>query len=402
MSGMASMDTDGPLAGIRVVDFTIALSGPLSTTLLGDQGASIVKVERPGMGDIARWTGMAVNGVTAVFLAANRGKRSIAIDLQSEEGREIALSLVERADVVVQNFRPGVMDKLGLGYGAARARNPNVIYVSVSGYGSSGPYHDRSAYDTSIQGYAGFAANQAGPDGAPKFLHQLAADKVTALFAAQAISAALFARERGAGGQHIELSMADAVVSFLWVDSAGNEVLMDADGSKNSAMAAGFEPIRFIDGWGIVAPTSAADFTGMCRAFGVEGHNDPRVATIEQRRLNRDFADTLVDMCHAHASNMTKAQATSRLEAERVPFSIILHPSEIIVDPHAVATGMFEEGVHPVAGRVRLPRHPILYSETPARLGCHAPRVGEHTDAILEELGRADEIGRLRAAGVVA
>jgi crotonobetainyl-CoA:carnitine CoA-transferase CaiB-like acyl-CoA transferase len=248
------MSGPGPLEGIRILDFSIAVTGPLATTLLADQGATVVKIERPGIGDIARWTGVAVNGMTAVFLVCNRGKRSIVLDLQQSEGVDIALRLAAEADVVVQNFRPGVMDRMGLGYDAVRALNPDVVYVSLSGYGSVGPYRDRSAYDTAIQGYAGFATNQAGEDGVPVFLHQVAADKVTALFASQAITAALFARGCGRGGQHIQLSMADAVVSFLWADSAGNEVLLESDGSMNSSFVAGFQPFRFEDGWGVIAP----------------------------------------------------------------------------------------------------------------------------------------------------
>jgi crotonobetainyl-CoA:carnitine CoA-transferase CaiB-like acyl-CoA transferase len=395
------MSSVGPLDGIRILDFSIAVTGPLATTLLADQGATVVKVERPGMGDIARWTGVAVNGMTAVFLVCNRGKRSIALDLQQPEGVDIARLLAAEADVVVQNFRPGVMDRLGLGYEAVRASRPDVVYVSLSGYGSVGPYRDRSAYDTAIQGYGGFATNQAEEAGVPVFLHQVAADKVTALFASQAITAALFARSCGRGGQHVQLSMADAVVSFLWADSAGNEVLLESDGSMNSSFVAGFRPFRFEDGWGVIAPTSDSDFAGMCRALDVDGYDDPRVATIAQRRNNRDLSNALMDLCYAKAAHLTKAEATRRLEAERVPFSMILSPQEIVVDPHALAVGMFEQRDHHVTGRTRLPRHPALFGATPARLAPGAPALGEHSDAILAELGLADRTSELRAKGVV-
>ena len=204
---------------------------------MADQGASVIKVERPGIGDIARWVGVSVNGMSSLYLVCNRGKRSIAVDLQTPAGLDIVRRLAADTDVLIQNFRPGVMDKLGLGYDDVRAINADVVYVSLSGFGTTGPYRDRSAYDTVIQAYGGLAANQSDPDdGIPVFLRQTAADKVTALYAAQAISAALYARERGKGGQHIELSMMDAVVSFLWADSAANEVLLEADGSQNSQL----------------------------------------------------------------------------------------------------------------------------------------------------------------------
>ena len=220
-------ERSGPLRGIRVLDFSIALTGPYAAALMADQGADVVKVERPGIGDLGRWVGVSVNGMSALYFTCNRGKRSIALDLHQPEGVEIALRLAAESDVIVENYRPGVMEKLGLGYDAVRARNPDIVYASLTGFGSEGPYRDRSAYDTVIQAYGGFAINQADPTdgGMPVFLRQTAADKVTALYASQAITAALFARANGDGGQHLELSMMDSVVSFLWADAAGNEVL---------------------------------------------------------------------------------------------------------------------------------------------------------------------------------
>jgi crotonobetainyl-CoA:carnitine CoA-transferase CaiB-like acyl-CoA transferase len=393
----------GPLSGIRVLEFAIALTGPYAIALLADQGADVVKVERPGIGDIARWVGVAVNDMSAFFVVCNRGKRSIVLDLQQPQGVEIALRLAADVDVVVENFRPGVMERLGLGYEHVRAVNPDVVYASLTGFGSEGPYRDRSAYDTVIQAYGGFAVNQADPEnGLPVFLRQPAADKVTALVASQAITAALLARANGAGGQHLELSMVDAVVSFLWADSAGNEVLLDSDRSMNSSFVAGFRPMRFEDGWGIVTPTSDADFAGMCRALGVEGYDDPRVATIGERRKHREVMEPIMDMVYAQAANLTMAAATARFEAERVPFAMILSPEQLTRDEHAVAIGLFEEHEHRIVGRTRVPRHPTRFRGTPAQLGTASPGLGEHTDAILAELGLGDEIEELRGSGAVA
>ncbi len=395
-------EATGPLSGLKVLDLSIALTGPYAAALLADQGAEVTKVERPGIGDIARWVGVAVNGMSAFYLACNRGKRCIAVDLSTDEGRDIVLQMAADADVIIQNFRPGVIDRLGLGYDAVREINPDVVYASISGYGPVGPYRDRSAYDTSIQAYAGFAATQAELDGPPTFIKQNAADKVSALYACQAITAALFARASGRGGQHLELGMADACVSFLWAEAAGNEVLLGADGSMPSSFNAGFAPMRFLDGWGIVVPTTDADFAGMCKALDVPGWDDPRVKTVGERRKNRDVLEPIMDMCYAMAANLTQAEAIERFERERVAFAMVLSAAEMVDDPHAIAIGMFEEFDHPVVGRARLPRHPTQFHATPASLGFGAPALGQHTDDVLGELGLGAQIERLRAAGIVA
>ena len=393
---------NGPMSGIKVLDFSIALTGPYAAALLADQGAEVIKVERPGIGDIARYVGVMVNGMSALYLVCNRGKRSIAVDVQTPEGVDIVRRIAADVDVVIENFRPGVMDRLGLGYADITADNPDVVYASLSGFGDEGPYRDRSAYDTVIQAYGGIAANQADPDdGVPTFLRQTVADKVTALYATQAITAALFARARGRGGQHVKLAMADAVVSFLWADAAGNEVMLDADGSQASSFVAGFQPMRFLDGWGIVTPTSDHDFAGMCKALDVDGWDDPRIATVGERIKNRDVLSPIMDMVYAMAANLTMEEATVRFERERVPFSMILTSDQLTRDPHAVAVGMFEEADHHIAGRTRLPRHPARFGSTPAALTGGSPGLGEHTDEILAELGLGDRIDALREKAIV-
>ena len=392
-----------PFEGIRITDLSIALTGPYASALLADQGADVVKVERVGFGDIARWVGVAVNGISALFQACNRGKRSIAVDISSPDGQEIVRRLAAQSDVFIQNFRPGALDRAGLGWKELSGENPNLIYVSLSGFGSVGPYAHKGAYDTVIQAYAGLAMNQSDPDdGTPVFLRQTAADKITALYAVQAITAALFARERGLGGQHIELSMTDAVVSFLWADAAGNEMMLDSDHTMNSSFVQGSRPFRFIDGWGIATPTADADFHGMCRALGVEGHDDPRVATIVERRKNPEATADIMRACHAAAGNFTVAEVLATMDEHRVPFGLVVAPADLPDDPHAIAMGLFEESVHPLAGRLRQPRHPARFAETPAALGGPAPTLGQHTDEILEELGLGAAVEALRASGAVA
>jgi crotonobetainyl-CoA:carnitine CoA-transferase CaiB-like acyl-CoA transferase len=391
------------MKGIRVIDCSIALTGPYAIALLADQGADVVKVERPGFGDIARYVGVSVNGTSALFTMCNRGKRSIAVDITKPAGRDVVIELAKGADVFIENFRPDVLDRAGLGYDALSGANPELVYASLTGFGPEGPYAHKSAYDTVIQAYGGFGANQADPDtGEPRFLNQTAADKVTAMFAAQAITAALLARERGAGGQHVELSMLDAVVSFLWADAAGNEVLLDSDRSMKSSFSSNFKAFRFTDGYGVVTPTSDSDFAGMCKGFGVEGADDPRVATIVERAQNRDFMQVIMSRCYEAAAKLSIEEAMARLEAERVPCGVVIAPEDLPDDPHARAIGLFEESVDPVVGRVRRPRHPARFSSTVSELGTVAPALGQHTDEILAEVGLGAETAGLRADGAVS
>jgi crotonobetainyl-CoA:carnitine CoA-transferase CaiB-like acyl-CoA transferase len=396
------MNDTGPLRGIRVLDLSIAATGPYAAAMMADQGADVIKIERPGVGDIARYIGVQVEGISALYQICNRGKRSVALDLSSEEGRDVAHRLAATCDVVMQNWRPGVAEKLGVGY--EDLKRDDLVYVSVSAFGDEGPYATRGAYDTVIQAAAGVADAQADPGtGAPEFVRQVMGDKVTALTVSQAVTAALFARERGDGGQHVKLSMLDAVVSFLWIDCAGNEVLRDGDGSQPRSFSSLAVPISFTDGYGMVTPTSDHDFVGMCKAFGVEGHDDPKVKTATLRQQNRDRMAELIGGCYVNAAGMTTAEAVERMEAERVPYGLVQTPAGLADDPQAQAIGLLVDDVHPVAGRIRQPRHPILFEATPAELGGPAPIIGQHTDSVLGELGLAEaDITALRESGAIA
>jgi crotonobetainyl-CoA:carnitine CoA-transferase CaiB-like acyl-CoA transferase len=406
----------GPLAGIRIVDASIALSGPWAVGILADQGADVVKIEPPGIGDIGRWVGPAIGGVSAMAQIANRGKRSIALDLRQQAGRDIARALAERADVFVQNFRPGVIERLGLGYADLSAANPRLVYVSISGFGATGPYAHKSAYDPVVQAYGGLAAVQAGAGGEPQLIRHTAADKITSLTAAQAITAALLARERTASraqraegtprpagaGQHLELSMLESVVNFVWADAAGNEVLLDSDGKQPSSFSRDQKLWPTKDGYVIAAPVSDDDVAAICRGVGVDGYDDPKVATIIARRQNPEAFQALLRRVYAAVGNMTTADAIRGMEAERAPCGVVLGPRELHLDPQVVALGLLEDSVHPAAGRLRQPRPAARFAATPALTGAPAPTIGQHTDEILAELGMGGQIAALRAARAVA
>ena len=393
----------GPLHGVRVVEMSVAVTGPLAVTLLVDQGADVVKVEEPGYGDQGRYVGVASGGISALFQMCNRGKRSIAVDCTDHRGRETVLDLCAGADVFVQNMRPGVIERLGLGYDTVSARNPDIVYLSLSGFGPDGPYAHRRVYDSVIQAQSGLVGNQTGiNDESPRFLRQAAADKITAYTAAQAVTSALFARERGAGGQHVQLAMLDAAVGFLFADSAAHEVALDNDQPHLAqSFSAHQRAIAFADGHAVVAAVTDSEFHGMARAVGVDS-SDPRVATMTDRQKNRPQTSEVFRAVHAAAATMPLAEAVEALDRHQVPFGVVLGVEDIAADAQAVHNEIFTEHDHPHMGRIRQPRPAPRFSATPAELRePSSPAHGEHTDEVLTELGWGHRIDELRADGVI-
>ena len=388
--------------GIRIVDLSIALTGPLAAGMLVDQGASCVKVEQAPTGDLIRWLGSTVAGISSMFQVANRGKRSIVVDLRHADGLAIIRDLIAEADVLVQNFRPGVAERLGVAYDDVRSIRPDIVYADLTGFGPGGPYSQRRAYDTVIQAQSGLAASQTGiNDDQPKFLKQLVCDKVTAYTACQAITAALFARDRGAGGQHLELSMLDACIAFLFVDGADHEVVLDGDHSGPQSVAANNTPLVFDGGFAAVTVPSDDEFHGLASAMGVDS-SDPDLATIRDRARNRDKAMAVHRAVRQRATGFTVAEAEALLEANQVPFGIVRAVDEVVGDPQVVANEVFSEFDHPAAGRVRHHRPPTRFHGTPCELRePAAPTLGQHSDEIVAQTGRADLIDELRASGII-
>ena len=364
----------GPLEGVRVLDFATALAGPWAAGILADQGADVIKIEQPG-GDFSRSAGTVHGTVSAMWHLANRGKRSVVLDLRSEEGRRVAVELAATADMVVQNFRPGVAERLGVGYEQLRAVNDELIFVAVTGFGLDGPYAGRQAFDSIVQSVSGMAHVHGSPDGEPALCVETIADKVTALTAAQAAVAALFARERGGGGQRVDVPMLDATIAFLWMDMAGPQTLLDATDDETEPVGGVRRFIRFTDGWGMVSIHRPVDLRGAAEAFGV-APDDPSASLGDETR----------DAVRSAVSGLSLETAGARLATARVPFGPARTLDDVHLDPHVVASGVFTESVHPQGGLIREPRPPVRFSATPTGVPAPSPAVGEHTDDVLGRL----------------
>jgi crotonobetainyl-CoA:carnitine CoA-transferase CaiB-like acyl-CoA transferase len=390
----------GPLSGIRIVDLTAMASGPLATATLGDQGADVIKVEPPGTGDLIRQLGNTRGGMSAVFANLNRSKRSIVLDLRQARGVEIVQALAATADVFVQNFRPGVAERMGIGSETLREPNPDLIYVSITGFGRRGPDAQRKVYDSVMQAYAGFAAQQADPEtGEPCFVRNIVCDKSTALTSAQAITAALFARERGAGGQHLEISMLHASLAFLWPDAMQNHTWLDGD--PPAMPRATLPAIRATaDGWVAISAIADAEWQGLCRALGLtDAIDDPRFRAADARARNADALHALVA---PRLRSLSTEEIGRRLESEDVPHAALTPLAALHEHPQVVANALLREDVHPSAGRMRSPEPVGDFEKTPTVIERLAPRLGEHGDEVLTELGlSATEIAALREQGIV-
>ena len=391
----------GPLAGIRIVDLTSMLSGPWATMILGDQGADVIKVEALDGGDHTRSAGNRRHGFSASFLNLNRNKRSITIDLKTKQGREILAKLCATADVFVQNFRPGVVERLGIDEAAIRRVAPSIVYVSISGFGEKGPYATKPTYDPIVQALSGLTTVQAGSDEArPRLVRTVLPDKLTAVTAAQAISAALVSRFRTGQGQHVRLSMLDAVLAFLWASDMGAQTYV---GHAVSARAAA----SFIDliyetsnGFMTAAVMTNKEWAALTRALErPQWLDDPRFKTPALRDQN---INDRLQMTQDVLKTRTTEEWLRRLEQEGVPCAPVLTRDQVIAHPQVLASGILMESQHPVAGRLRQTRASARFQGTPTALRRGAPQLGEHTDEILAQLGLStDAIDALRREGIV-
>jgi len=389
----------GPLEGVRIVDLSVMISGPLAAMVLADQGAEVIKVESPGLGDIMRFLGSSKGGMTGIFAGCNRGKRSLVVDLKKPEGVDVVRTLAAGADVFIQNFRPGAVDRLGVGWEQLREVNPRLIYVSISGYGPDGPASHRRVYDNVIQAASGLASVQTDPaTGVPAMFRTLVCDKISSFTAAQAITAALFARSTGkATGQHIVVPMLDAAIAFMWPDSAMDVTLLDDDARRTGTIGANYAVTILADGYASSGAVTDAEFRGLCAALGhPEAADDPRFATTTDRMQH---IGEMVTLMREWAAATTVDRFLAGAAEHDVPASRINSLADLPDDPQVAHNGVLVERAHPQAGRIREAGPAARFSATPSELGRPAPAYGQHTDEIVRELGFDPE--SLRAAGAI-
>jgi crotonobetainyl-CoA:carnitine CoA-transferase CaiB-like acyl-CoA transferase len=348
--------------GVRILDLSAVISGPMATAMLADQGAEVIKVEPPELGDMTRHLGAQRGGVSAMFATVNRNKRSLVLDLKEPAGIEALKRVAARCDAVVQNFRPGAAERMGLGYEDLRAVREDLVYLSISGFGRHGPYAHRRVYDPVMQTVTGMAAAQGAPGGEPVMVRTLVCDKATALTAAQALAAALFARERTGRGRHLELSMLDASLWFHWPDLYWNHTFVGDDAERHPDLADLFAVSRTADGWIAAITDGSVDFSGM-----------------------------------------TTAAALALLDEADAPCAPVNDLDAVLDDPQVRASGALFTTEHPAGGVLRQPRPPVRDGAEGADFVRHpAPALGVDGAAILAESGLpAAEIDALRAAGVL-
>ena len=393
----------GPLNGFRVIDLTTMISGPFATMTLADQGAEVIKIEHPKGGDHSRQVTGRRGGFAASFLNNNRGKKSVTLNLKDPRGVEAALRLCRTADVFVQNFRPGVIDRIGLGEAAVRAVRPDVIYTSIAGFSSTGDWARRPVYDPLIQALSGLASVQGGADAArPRLVRTILPDKLTAIQTAQAITAALLARSRTGAGSHVRISMLDTVLAFLWSsDMAGYTFVGDEIDPATGDDAQSFVELiyRTADGWMAVSAHTDSTWKGLSAAVGrPDWLSDPRFATVAAREENKTARLELTQQA-LHAD--TTDNWMRRLSEHDVPCAPVLTRDEVYRHPQVLANDAVIEQDHPQAGRIRQARTPARFSATPAADPGPARRLGEDTRAVLAQAGYdTGTIAELIAQGV--
>jgi crotonobetainyl-CoA:carnitine CoA-transferase CaiB-like acyl-CoA transferase len=392
-------DAAGPLAGLKVLDLSTVVSGPFCTQMLGDLGADVVKVEST-RGDTTRMMGPPFNeGLTPIFSHFNRNKRSIALDLKQPRGREVALRLARTADVLVENFRPGVAGRLGLGSDRLLGENPRLVYVAISGFGPEGPYRDLPAYDSVIQGLVGFMPIQGG-QGTPQLIRCIAADKVTAMTATQGVLAALLTRERGGGGQRIDVPMLDAYAAFMLPDVFGAQTFLPVEEAGALDPAVVHRTWETADGYVVMMIIEDGQFHGICRALEREKLiDDPRCANLITRIVH---AEELFAMLEQELRKWPTRELVDRARRFGAPVAPANDLEAFLADPQVEASGTVVELEDPKAGRMRFLGNPLRFERSPTSFRRYPPRHGEHGDEVLRELGYGPvEVSELRAAGAV-
>jgi crotonobetainyl-CoA:carnitine CoA-transferase CaiB-like acyl-CoA transferase len=393
----------GPLAGLTVVDLTRVLSGPYCTMQLADMGARVIKIERPGHGDDTRgWGPPFVQGESAYFMSINRNKESVTLDFKHPEGRKLLDQLIARADIVVENFRPGTLNAVGFDYESLRGRYPRLIYASISGFGQNGPQRDRPGYDAVVQGEGGLMSITGPPDGPGFRLGVAIGDLVSGLYTAQGILLALFAREQTGRGQYVDVGMLDSVASLLTYQAGiyfATGIPSPRMGNRHPSIVP-YEVFQAHDGDVVVAVGNDDLWRRFCRVAGLDAlADDARFATNRDRVLNYDVLRPVIAETFARRS---RADWLEGLGNAGVPAGAVRDVGEALRDEQLLARCMVESVEHPSTGVVQVLGVPVKLSSTPGAINRPPPRLGEHTGAVLQELGLdPTRIGELQQAGVI-
>jgi crotonobetainyl-CoA:carnitine CoA-transferase CaiB-like acyl-CoA transferase len=393
-----------PLEGLRVLDLTRALAGPFCSQMLGDMGADVLKVEQPGVGDNARgWGPPFQGGESSYFLSVNRNKRSLALNLRDERGAEVLRRLVLQSDVLLENFVPGTLDRLGFSYAACRALKPNLIYCSISGFGQIGPERERAAYDQVLQGLGGIMSITGEVGGPPMRVGIAIADIMAGMFAAYAVQVALYHRERTGVGQMIDTSLLDGQLAMLTYQAGRYFATGDAPPSSGNQhpTIVPYGVYRASDAYFNLAVGTEDLWRRFCAAFELEPLGaDPRFATNRDRLAHRDQLNALLEPLFA---GFTINQIQELLDLASVPCGAVRDLHGVFTDPQVAALGLIEALDHPTAGAIKVVGPPYRFSETPPSVRLPPPLLGQHTDEVLRELEYDDSaIEALRAARVVA
>ncbi len=395
---------NSPLEGITVLDFTRVLSGPYCTMQLADMGARVIKIERPGQGDDTRaWGPPFVGGESAYFLSINRNKESVTLDLKHADSKSVVHALIAKADVVVENFRPGTMERLSIGYEQLRSRFPRLVYCSISGFGQTGPRGSEAGYDAVVQAEGGLMSITGDADGPPYRLGVAISDIVSGMFAVQGIALAIFVREKTGRGQRVDISMLDSTASLLTYQAAAYFATGEAPGrlGNRHPTIAPYETFAASDGDFVVAVGNDRQWERLCAVIGAsELAADPRFAANRDRVTNYSVLRPLLA---AKLATRPRGEWVSALKASGVPCGSVRDVGEVLQDPQLHARSMIEDVEHAIAGAVRVLGIPLKLSETPGGVRTAPPMLGQHTTEVLRSVGgfSDDEIATLRRANVI-
>ena len=391
-----------PLSGIRVVDLTRILAGPFCTMLLADMGAEVIKIETPGQGDPLRQQGVIKDGLSWYFAAFNRNKRSLTLNLRSDEGKAVLARLIARSDVLVENFRPGVLDAMGFDAARLKALKPDLVVAGISGFGATGPYRDRPSFDFIAQAMSGFMAVTGMPDGPPLRAGPPLADLVAGLYGALGVCAALVRRGRTGMGDRVGSSLNNGLISLLGFLAANHFATGDdpVRTGNDHAIVAPYGMFRTADGEVALAPSQEQSYQRLVDALDAqEWREDPRFLTNDLRVANRAAINEAVE---ARLAAATTEEWIARLNAAGVPCGRVMSLAETFADPQVIDQEMVLTQPHPGHGDVKMLGFPVKFAEAPCRLYRPAPEIGGDTDAVLRELGYSPgEITEMRATGVV-